>query len=162
MRFELSQHFESPAPAVIAAYADPALYPTLVGLPKLGRIELLSHHETDVEAELRIRFGFTGHLPGAVTAVVDPQKLTWVQETVHDLVSGATTFQLLPDHYADRLRASGRFTVVASGTGSQRTITGDVKVKALLVGGQVEQAIVSGLAEYLEAEAPAVDQYLRR
>lgn len=162
MRFELAQDFSSSAPDVIAAYADPALYPTLVGLPKLGGIELLDHEADDARARLRIRYSFTGHLPGAVTAVVDPDRLTWVQETDHDLATGVTSFVLKPDHYADRLQASGSFRITEQGRGSRRTVTGDLKVHALLVSGRVEQAIVSGLEEYFVAEAPAVDRYLAR
>ncbi len=162
MRFEILQRYESDAEAVTAAYADPDLYPTLVGLPKLGGIEVLDHRETGSTARLRIRFAFTGHLPAAVTAVVDPTRLTWVQETDHDLDTGSTSFRLRPDHYADRLQASGKFLVssAADGEGSTRTVTGDLKVRALLVGGKVEEAIISGLREYLEAEAPEVDRYI--
>jgi hypothetical protein len=162
VRFESRQRFASDADAVNDAYADPGLYPTLVGLPKLGGIEVVHHERSGDRVTMRIRVAFTGDLPAAVTAVVDPRKLTWVQESVHDLASATTTFQMVPDHYADRLRSSGSFVVrpAPSGTGSTRTMSGEVKVQALLVGGRVEQAIVSGLAEYLEAEAPAVDRYL--
>ena len=161
MRFELVQRFDAPADAVQRAYADPDLYPTLVGLPKLGNIEVLDDRSATDRVQLRIRFAFTGHLPGAVTAVVDPKRLTWVQETDHDLVAATASFRLVPDHYPDRLKASGTFRITeAPDGGSRRTVAGELKVKALLVAGQVEQAIVSGLAEYLEAEAPAVDAYL--
>ena len=160
MRFELTQRYRSPAPAVNGAYADVDLYPTLVGLPKLGGIEVLSHERSDDRAVLRVRFRFTGHLPSAVTAVVDPARLTWVQETTHDLAGRSATFRLLPDHYPDRLKASGRFEVRDAANGSERRVTGELKVKAFLVAGQVEQAIVSGLEEYLVAEAPTVDRYL--
>ena len=160
MRFELTQRYRSPAPAVNGAYADADLYPTLVGLPKLGGIEVLSHERSDDRAVLRVRFRFTGHLPSAVTAVVDPARLTWVQETTHDLAGRSATFRLLPDHYPDRLKASGRFEVRDAANGSERRVTGELKVKAFLVAGQVEQAIVSGLEEYLVAEAPTVDRYL--
>lgn len=160
MRFELTQRYRSKAADVTDAYADPALYPTLVGLPKLGGIEVLGHDSSDDTATLRIRFRFTGHLPSAVTAVIDPGRLTWVQETMHDLGDGTTTFRLVPDHYPDRLKAAGTFRVRADGDGARRVVQGDLKVRAPLVGGKVEQAIVSGLEEYLVAEAPAVDAYL--
>jgi hypothetical protein len=160
MRFELTQRYASQAPDVTAAYADPELYPTLVGLPKLGGIEVISHLRTGSTARLQIRFRFIGDLPGAVTAVVDPDRLTWVQHSVHDLDTGAATFTLVPDHYADRLEAHGRFDVIGDVSGTTRRVTGDLKVRALLVGHKVEQAIVSGLDEYLHSEAPAVDAYL--
>ena len=161
MRFDMTQRFTATADAVSEAYANPELYPTLVGLPKLGGIEVLDHDHQGRQATLRIRFRFTGDLPGAVTAVIDPTRLTWIQETTHDLSTGATEFQLLPDHYPDRLKASGRFTVTPiDADGARRQITGELKVQALLVAGRVEQAIVSGLEEYLMAEAPAVDAWI--
>ena len=161
MRFDLVQRFTAPAAAVAEAYMDPALYPTLVGLPKLGGIEVLDHDRNDRSATLRIRFRFTGDLPPAVTAVIDPARLTWVQETSHDLASGAASFRLVPDHYPDRLKASGRFTITPIDTdGARRQIKGELKVQALLVAGRVEAAIVSGLEEYLIAEAPAVDRWI--
>ena len=109
MRFELTQRYDSPAAEVTAAYADPLLYPTLVGLPKLGGIEVLDHDIDGPRASLSVRFRFTGDLPSAVTAVIDPGKLTWVQRSRHDLTAGSTAFDLVPDHYPDRLRASGTF-----------------------------------------------------
>lgn len=161
MRFELTQHYKASAEAVTAVYANPDLYPTLVGLPKLGGIEVLGHTESATTAHLQIRFRFTGDLPSAVTAVIDPERLTWIQETTHELTAGTTAFRLVPDHYPDRLQSSGTFRVSAEGTGAIRVVTGELKVRAPLVGGRVEKAIVSGLQEYLEAEAPAVDAYLR-
>jgi hypothetical protein len=70
---------------------------------------------------------------------------------VCDLVTHTTDCEIRPDHYAGLL--SGRYRSIvrsigaASGTGCQRTITGEVKVKMLLVGGKVEGAIVGGLRE---------------
>lgn len=170
MRFEIVQRFASDADAVAAAYADDNLYPTLVGLPSLVDIEVLDRKASAGKVRMRIRFAFTGHLPSAVTAVVDPSRLTWVQESNHDLATGAATFRLLPDHYPDRLTASGTFRVApqptttskakAKAKGSTRTVTGELKVHVLLVGGKAEGGIVNGLREYLAAEAPAVDHYL--
>lgn len=162
MQFEIVQDYASSADEVVAAYADVDLYPTLVGLPKLGGIEVLTHATDEATARLRVRFRFTGHLPSAVTAVIDPDRLTWVQESIHDLVSGFTRFRLLPDHYPDRLTASGSYLVQSAGSGARRVVSGDLKVRAPLVGGRVEAAIVSGLEEYLVAEAPAVDSHLGR
>lgn len=162
MRFEIVQDYTSPADEIVAAYTDVALYPTLVGLPKLGGIEVLTHDTDDSTARLRVRFRFTGHLPSAVTAVIDPARLTWVQESIHDLVSGTTRFRLVPDHYPDRLTASGSYLVEPAGSGARRVVSGDLKVRAPLVAGRVEAAIVSGLEEYLIAEAPAVDTHLGR
>lgn len=161
MRFELMQRYGATAPEVVAAYADPALYPTLVGLPKLGGIEVLDHHHEGDRASLEVRFRFIGHLPAAVTAVIDPERLTWVQRSRHDLAGATTDFDLLPDHYPDRLRASGTWRIVADGTGARRTVAGELEVRGVpLLGRRVERAIVDGLGEYLDAEAPVVDAFV--
>ncbi len=165
MRFELIQRYRAEPTAVDRAYADPDLYPTLVGLPKLGGIEVLAHDGAPTQT-LRVRFQFTGDLPAAVTAVVDPARLSWVQETSHDHDARTARFRLLPEHYPDRLSCQGQFAVTSApagaGTGAQRRITGEVRVQALLVAGRVEKAIVSGLAEYLDAEAPIVDRWIEQ
>lgn len=160
MRFEVVQRFTSSPGQVEQAYAGTELYPTLVGLPKLGGIEVLDRRDTDTTVDLRVRFRFTGDLPSAVTAVVDPERLTWVQETRHELGSGRTTFVLVPDHYPDRLQARGAFAITSDGAGAKRTVRGELKVRAPLVASRVERAIISGLEEYLVAEAPAVDAFI--
>jgi hypothetical protein len=160
MRFEISQPFRHPARAVDAAYVDPALYPTLVGLPNLGDMTVLSHQRDGDRATMRIHTRFVREFSPAVAAAIDPSKLTWVQESHHDLAAGTTTFRFLPDNYADRFSAEGATRIVDRGDGSLRTLSGEVKVRAPLVGGRVEKAIVEGLEEYLAAEAALVDRFL--
>ena len=131
MRFELTQQYDADADAVNRAYADPGLYPTLVGLPKLGGIEVVAHDGPPV-TRLEVRFRFTGHLPAAVTTVVHPERLTWVQETIHDHDERSARFRLLPDHYPDRLRCRGRFTITDQPGGSRRVVAGELPVTALV------------------------------
>jgi hypothetical protein len=156
MDFSVTQRYAAPADAVARAYASRELYGELEGLPKLGPPEVL---ERTVEADvvrLQIRYRFIGDLSPAVTAVIDPAKLTWVELSTHDLHRGSVTYRLVPDHYPDRLQSSGTCATVPDGVGAVRTVRGRLKVRALVVGGAVERAIVSGLREYLEAEAGAV------
>ncbi|MEZ5204214.1 MAG: DUF2505 family protein [Acidimicrobiales bacterium] len=71
----------------------------------------------------------------------------------HHVSPGARSLPGPPDRGGPHRRAR-------VGDGSERIVSGELKVRALLVAGKVEQAIVDGLAEYLAAEAPAVDRYL--
>lgn len=161
MRFDLTQTIAAPVDEVARAYASAELYEHLGGGDKLGPPDVLDRSETGDTVTLRIRYRFVADLSPAVTAVVDPTKLTWVEQSVHDLAARTVAVTLHPDHYADRLRCTGRYGYTARGDATVRQIDGDLKVKALLVGGQVEKAIVSGLKEHLEAEAPQVEAYLR-
>lgn len=160
MRFEISQGFRHDPRPVDEAYADPALYPTLVGLPNLGNMRVLSHEREGERAQLRVHVRFVREFSPAVAAAIDPDKLSWVQESSHDLAAGTTVFRFVPDNYADRFSASGRTVIAGHLDGARRTLSGEVKVRAPLVGGRVEKAIVEGLEEYLAAEAALVDRFL--
>lgn len=160
MRFDLTQTIAAPVDAVAAAYAGEELYASMTGTEKLGPPEVLDRKETGGRVTLRIRYRFTGDLAPAVTAVVDPDRLTWVEESVHDLAARTVAVTLHPDHYADRLRCTGTYRYVARGDATTRQIEGDLRVKALLVAGTVERAIISGLKEHLVSEVPTVEAFL--
>jgi hypothetical protein len=161
VRFELEQYLSAPLTEVEAAYLDPALLERLAGLPNVRRPELLEQHEEDGLVRRRVRFRFTGDLSSAVTSVVDPARLTWVEESVHDRSTHRGRFTIVPDHYAGRLRCSGTVTFREdAGGGTQRLTAGELSVRFPLVGSKVERAIVSGLREHAAAEARAVQAWL--
>ena len=160
MRFRITQRIDAPLAAVEDALLDPAFLDNLGELPKLGRPQLLGIEEAGDTVRRRIRYGFAGQLSSAVTAVVDPAKLTWVEDSTADRRTHRTTFRIVPDHYADRLTASGTFVLEPNGTGTRRTAEGDLRVRFPLVGGRVEKAIVSGMEEYAAAEAGAIASWV--
>jgi len=162
MQFTVVQEIAATPDAVAAAYANPDFYDTLVGLPNLGPPEVLGHDVDGDVVELRIRYRYTTELSPVVRAVVDPKKLSWVEVSTHRLAERAVTFRMDPDNYADRFKASGsyRFDPSSDGAGTVRRSTGDLSIRARLVGGRVEQAIVAGLKEHLAAEVPFVEQWV--
>ena len=162
VQFSSHQSYRHDVDDVLDAYADPTLYPGLPELPKIGRPEVLDHQRSGDVVHLDIRYAYVGDLPAAAHAFIDPQQLTWVQRTTVDLRERTSTIALLPDHYPDRLRCAGTFHFAAeeSGSGSRRRVQGDLDVRVLVVGGQVERALVSGLEEFLAAEAGAVDEWI--
>ena len=159
MDFFVEQTYAATPDAVARAYATAELYAELDGLGKLGELEVLDRQVDRSVVRLAVRYRFVGNLAPAVTAVLDPRRLTWVEHSTHDLAERTVTFRLVPDHYRDRLTSEARGAVVPGRrSGSVRSITGTLKVRALLVGSTVERAIVSGLREHLVAEAPVVDR----
>jgi hypothetical protein len=159
--FTVDQVFAAGGDALARAYASPQLYERLVGLPKLGTPEVLDHRVDGTTVRLDIRYRFVGELSPAVTAVIDPRRLTWIEHSVHDLATRRIRYRMQPDHYPDRLQSSGACAITdRTNGGSVRTVTGSLKVKALIVGGAVERAIVSGLREHLTGEVPLVEQYV--
>lgn len=161
MKLRLEQRFAHPADAVARAFTDPALYPRFAALPKVSVPEVLEHVEDGDRVRMRIRYRFDGDLSGAARALVDPARLTWIDESVHDLTTRQVTFRLVPDHYADRLRCSGSYRFEAEPVGCRRLADVDLRVSLRLVGGTVERAIASGLREHLADEVAVVDAHLR-
>ena len=69
--------------------------------------EVVRHEATGDRVLLEVRFAFTGSVSPAVRAVVDPAKMSWVTRTEILLAEGRSSWVVLPDHYPDRLSASG-------------------------------------------------------
>lgn len=161
MRFTVDQSFTLAPDLVASAYTDPALYGAFQDLPKMSRPEVLSREVVDDKVELQIRYRFSGDLSAAARAVLDPSRLTWVEHSTHDLPTLTTVFRMVPDHYGDRFSCSGRYRFEPNGSGARRHCEGEIKVRALLVGGAVENAIVSGLREHLVDEVTVVESFFR-
>ena len=164
MNFEIEQHVPAAPAAVGDALVDQRFIAATVDLPKVGGAELLDQRRDGTTVHQRIRYRFTGELSSAVTRVVDRDRLTWVDESDHDLAAHRSQHEIVPDNYRDRLQASYSERLEPDGddTRTRRVVSGTVKVKMLLVGGRVEQAIVSGLEEYAAAEAELLARWLNR
>ena len=162
MRFALDQDLPGTVEEVLAVLSDPGFVPELGALPKVGPPELLEHRVADGTLHQRVRYRFTGALSPAVTRVVDPARLVWVDDTTYDLQAGTATFRIIPEHYANRLRCSGRYRFRTTAGGCRRAIEGDLTVSYPLVGRAVERAILSGLEEHLGAEAELIGRWLAR
>ena len=160
MRFSLQQALPGAVDDVVAAFVDPAFYEALRQLPNVEAPQFLEQQVDGRTVRQRIRYRFSGELSSAVTRVIDPARLTWVDDAVFDLDARTATFRILPDHYANRLTASGRYRFQPVGGGTQRLIEGDLKVHMPLVGGKVERAIVSGIERHLGDEARLLGSWL--
>lgn len=162
MQFTIDQALSGSPRAVEDVLLDPAFVEARAALPKLSDPELLECTRDGDHAHQRIRFRFTEHVSGAVAAVVDPERLTWVDDATFDLAAHITEHRIEPDHYADRLASTYRATLTSEGEGSRRVLVGTVKVRMPLVGGKVERVIVSGLTEYAAAEETLINEWLAR
>jgi hypothetical protein len=140
VRFSLDQDLAGTVEEVLEVLADPGFVPELGALPKVGPPELLEHRLADGTLHQRVRYRFTGALSPAVTRVIDPSRLVWV----------------------DRLKCSGRHRFTPRPGGCRRRIEGDLTVSYPLVGRAVERAILSGLEEHLGSEADLIGRWLAR
>jgi hypothetical protein len=162
MDFVIEQALPGAPDAIEGVLLDAAFVAARASLPNLGDPELLESAIDGDTARQRTRFRFTGDLSAAVTAVIDADKLTWVDDATYDLVAHTAEHRVIPDHYADRLRCTYQATITADGADARRSLDGSLKVRIMLVGGKVEGAIVSGLREYAAAEARLLADWMRR
>lgn len=160
MRFTVEQRFGTGADETARAFTELALYEGFADLPKVSLPQVLECEAAGDTVRLRIRYRFAGQLSSAARAVIDPSKLSWVDESTHDLARRHVRFVLRPDHYGERFRCSGEYRIEPDGDGCRRHATIDVEVSARFVGGAVERAIASGLREHLADEARVVEAYL--
>lgn len=160
MRFTVEQRFAAGAEETAAAFTDPELYAGFAALPKVSVPDVLARERDGDLVRLRVRYRFAGELSSAARTVIDPAKLTWVDESVHDVARRHVRFVLHPEHHGDRFRCSGDYRIEPDAEGCRRHATIDLKVSAPFVGGAVERAIASGLREHLADEAEVVEAYL--
>jgi hypothetical protein len=160
VRFSLEQRFAAPVEAVEAAFLDPDLLGRLSDLPHLGHAAELERSDDGRTVRRRVRWAFTAPLSPAVTAVIDRDRLTWVEESVLDRRTHQADFVILPDHYPDRLRCEGTVSLWGLAGTTRRVTEGTLDVRFALVGRKVEQAIVAGLRDHAAAEEKVVQHWL--
>ena len=162
MDFTIAVPIVHPPTAVQDAFLDPDFLAVTATLPKIGGAEVLELCRAADTARLRVRYRFTAPLSKAVTRVIDPRKLTWVDDARFDLVAMRAEHVMLPDNYADRLESSYVSTLAPDGTGTTWTVSGSLTVRAPLVGGKVAGVIVDGLREHAVAQGALLDEWLTR
>jgi hypothetical protein len=162
MDFEIEQQLAGAPDAVQRLLLDSAFLAARAGLPKLGGSEVVERTVDAERARLRVRMRFTGDLAPAVTAVIDRERLTWVDDATIDLAARTGSHAIVPDHYPDRLTCQYEETLRAVDRGTQRVLQGALRVRMPIVGGRVERAIVSGLREFAAAEGTLIDDWLGR
>jgi hypothetical protein len=161
-KFHVDQPIAAPPDAVQAAFLDPDFYPTLGEMPAISPPELLECVEQDGRVRLRVRYAFSGDLAPPARAVLDPNRLTWIDESVVDVEARCTTFRISPDHYGDRFSCDGRYELVPDGDGTLQRLDGEVRVRWPLVGRLAERGIVRGLEEHIRTEAALIERYANR
>ena len=161
MDFEIVQRLPVPRPQVEAAFVDERFLRRLGDLPKLSVEDVLGRTEEPGGVRLQVRYRYTAEFSSVVTRVIDPSKLTWVEDSLFRADAHRTDVAILPDHYADRLRASMRVDYEEAGTATVRRMVGAIRVSMPLVGRRVEAAIVTGFRDQAELAVDVVTRFVR-
>lgn len=157
MKFNFSLPIQCDADVAAATLADPDFLVVARGDAPIGDPELVRIDRAGDRVTVAIRWRFTGDLNAAARAILEPSRLTWVQESIHDLSTRRVVFEIHPDNYADRLTCKGRYLISDDHDGNTTLrIEGEVRVRALLVASQVERILVDGLTQVLTAQTVAL------
>ncbi len=161
MKFRLEQHFPSPVVDVEDAFVDPDLFAHLQEVADLGRPELLDRVDEGDTVHLRVRYAFTGELGPSLSSLVEPARITWVEESTLDRRAHRTEFHIVADHYKDRLKCAGSVQLSAAADGGTvRVGQGNLEVKIPFVGHKVERAVVDSLIDQAVTQARVVGAWL--
>lgn len=162
MDFTLTQDVTGTVDQVDAALTDAVFLATMADLPKIGSVEVLEQTRDGDTVHQRVRYLFTAELSGAVRRVVDPDKLTWIEDSTSDLAAHTASYRIDPDNYANLLEGAYDATITKTERGARRVATGHLKVHVPLVGGKVEKAIVEGLQENSDAQAELITAWIAK
>ena len=159
MKFSIRQTVAVPPARAMAAYGAPAFYEGRPARDDIEVREVVRHQDSGDRVLLEVRFAFTGSVSPAVRAVVDPARMSWITRTELVPAERRSSWTVLPDHYPDRLRASGtyRFGDGEAGPGTcEVEVEGDLRVRVPIVGRSVEKVIVGDLRAYIADEVAGI------
>ena len=159
MKIAIRQAVAVPPAWAVAAYGTPAFYVGRPGRDDIAMVEVVRHDDLGERVLIEVRFAFTGSLSPAVRAVIDPAKMSWVTRTEVRPAEARTSWVVLPDHYPDRLSASGSYRFEEGDDGPDSTIVhveGDLRVRVPIVGRSVERVIVTDLRHYIRDELAGI------
>ncbi len=165
MRFRIEQRYRASAADVGGALSSVTYLTTAMAeLPDIGRPEVRAHRVAGFVTYLELEYRFAGSLPSVAKRVIDPAKLSWIEEAAIDASNWSATFTMTPTHYDSFFSCRGSWQLVENDGTTSRVIDGQLKVNSPVpfVGGQVEKAIVSGLRERLTKEPPLLERWLAR
>jgi hypothetical protein len=165
VQFSVEQVIAAPRDAVEAAFLEPGFYAALGEMSAIRPPELLERRfegPHDDPVHLRVQYAFSGNLSGPARAVLDPSRLTWVDESSFDRAAHRIDFEIVPDHYADRLQCRGSYQFEPAGDQATRQLmSGDLRIRYPVVGGLVERAIIVGMRQHVGEEAGILERWLR-
>jgi len=159
VKIAIRQAVAVPPARAVATYGTPAFYVGRPGRDDIAMVEVVRHDDLGERVLIEVRFAFTGSLSPAVRAVIDPAKMSWVTRTEVRPAEARTSWVVLPDHYPDRLSASGSYRFEEGDDGPDSTIVhveGDLRVRAPIVGRSVERVIGTDLRQYIRDELAGI------
>jgi len=159
-KFLVTQQFDASSGAVHQAFLSKQTWQSFSDLPFVGDPVVTSFVGGDPTV-ISTAYHVSIDLPPLASNFIDADKMTFVEITTL-YGDGSGSFEIVPDHYANLLAASGRIEMVPFDQGrSERLIQGSVDLDLGWAGklfeSPVEDAIVTGLKQALTAQANQIN-----
>jgi hypothetical protein len=158
--FDIAHRFVAAPEDVARALLDKAYQESLDGIGPLSERVLLGqeeHRDGSVTRRVRCVLGID---LGAAKRFLGDSEPAWVEEATWDPVALRWEWVIVPEVAENLLSADGRIELTNSAAGTERRVTGRVKINVPLYGGRVEGWIVDGLKDAYDEEADRLEKWL--
>ena len=160
MNFRFRERVAAEAGSVFGAFSDSGFYDGL-DLPDAAP-EVLEIRADQNPVGADIRYRYQGDLPPGAGRFIKPERLTWVEQSLHHPDELLVELTLVPDYYADRMRGTATHRILpiepsdadpadSDGPACWWETAGTITIRLPFVARQVERAIVEGLGQNLRS-----------
>lgn len=160
MKLHVRHRFDCAPETFWKMYWDDAFDAQLRKESAVQRDVLEERTEGDVLVR-RVRLTPDRELPGAVATLLGTKKLVYEQENRWDRKTSTMHWKVIPTILPGKLDAKGTFQVIPAGTGCEQVVDGNISVNVMLVGGQIEKAVVAEVEKSYAKMAETCREWLR-
>jgi hypothetical protein len=118
--------------------------------------ELLEDREEGPVRIQRYRFTPNKTYPAPMVAAIGTDKISYDVDNRFDRSTKLLNWKVRPSVMSDKITAEGTFVVKPHPEGCERVVDGKIEVRIMLIGGRIEQAIVSDVEAGYEQAAKVV------
>ncbi|HVM36611.1 MAG TPA: DUF2505 domain-containing protein [Actinomycetota bacterium] len=162
MDFKFSHLIPATRQEVARALLDVDYQNSLSGLGPLSERRVLDQQPIDGgRVRRRVRCVVHMDVSGPAKRVLGDAAPAWVEEAVWDPDRTIWEWRILPEVGGDLLTAHGDIRLDGVDGGTERRVTGTVRVRVPFYGGKVERWIVDGLRQAYGEEAERLSAWLR-
>ena len=160
MKFDFVERFSAAPEDVLAVLVDDDFWTGIDDLSATSVPEVLGVSASGNRVTVELRYRLDVDLPSEAARFIDTSNVSWVEITEWDRVSLRSDTRFVPDQAGRLMSASATSLLVPSGSGANRNVNGDLRVKIPLLGSRVERAIIGGVEDHLGEVTDAVERYL--
>ena len=160
MEFDLRHRFAAPTTVVADAILDRSYQESLDGIGPLRSRTLLAQDEVDGVVVRKVRCVLDADFAGPAKAILGNSDPAWVEESTWSPEAMEWKWTIHPEVAASILSAHGVMALYPDGEGTSRKVAGEIDVNFPFIGGNIANAIVTGVTQVYDEEAERLARWL--